>query len=196
MRRAITNRPLMHRTRMHRRQQTGRKKLMALLVTKLRQQTQINRAIKASAGTDKLFNQRRTIMAEHIKDFDSWCLEKKIIDSRDLHFCRTRNLVVFNWHQCRVESDGKHELFERPVLVVRKFNRRLFWGVPLTTSTKARPHIVNLSFRGRRDKVPKERRFVLQQMRSFDALRLNRRMGKLSQSHFDLIKTGLKDIIK
>lgn len=34
------------------------------------------------------------------------------------------------------EEDGKNELFERPVLVLRKFNKELFFGVPLTSRHK------------------------------------------------------------
>ena len=35
-------------------------------------------------------------------------------------------------HNVGVEEDGKGEMFNRPVLVVKGFNKDLFWGVPLS----------------------------------------------------------------
>lgn len=34
------------------------------------------------------------------------------------------------------EEDGKNAHFERPVLVLRKFNRDIFLGLPLTSTRK------------------------------------------------------------
>ncbi len=33
------------------------------------------------------------------------------------------------------EEDGKHDNFERPVLVLKKFNKHVAWVVPLTTQS-------------------------------------------------------------
>ena len=64
------------------------------------------------------------------KDFDSWNTEKKqleefgpdvlIFHEREIWWCS----IGVNLGD---EQDGKNELFERPVLVVRKFNRKLAW---------------------------------------------------------------------
>ena len=35
-----------------------------------------------------------------------------------------------------VEANGKNALFERPVLVFRKFGEHMFWGLPLTSKIK------------------------------------------------------------
>lgn len=32
-----------------------------------------------------------------------------------------------------METDGKHHSFERPVVVIYKFNKEMFWGIPLTS---------------------------------------------------------------
>jgi mRNA interferase MazF len=45
------------------------------------------------------------------------------------------------------EEDGKGTQFSRPVLVVRKFNRRIFWGVPLTTQIKDKLHYHRIYFK-------------------------------------------------
>ena len=36
-----------------------------------------------------------------------------------------------------VETDGKHASFERPALVVKKFNADMFWGLPLTSRERS-----------------------------------------------------------
>ena len=38
------------------------------------------------------------------------------------------------------EQDGVGKNFLRPVLVIKKFNNRLFWGVPLTKKEKNSPY--------------------------------------------------------
>ena len=48
-----------------------------------------------------------------------------------------------------VEEDGKNNLYERPILVVRKFNRRHFMGVPLTTKIKEYPQRHKIYYRNR-----------------------------------------------
>ena len=73
-----------------------------------------------------------------MKDFDSWNIQKKVINTssrsptfkeREIWWCR---LGVNIGH----EQDGKGMQAYRPILVLKKFNRQIFWGVPLTTQIK------------------------------------------------------------
>ena len=75
------------------------------------------------------------------KDFDSWNKEKQETENRKRNynfFYHTRELwwcaVGVN---IGVETDGKNQNFERPVLIVKKFNQDMFWGLPLTSHEKA-----------------------------------------------------------
>jgi mRNA interferase MazF len=70
-----------------------------------------------------------------MKNFDEWNTEKK-----NIHF--SKPCAVFHEKEiwwCAIglnigyEEDGKNELFERPVLVVKKFSKHIAWVVPLTT---------------------------------------------------------------
>lgn len=72
------------------------------------------------------------------KDFDRWNERKKNINA-------SRSVVRFHEREvwwCSIglnigdEEDGKNDLFERPVLILKKFNRNVAWIVPLTT----KPH--------------------------------------------------------
>ena len=74
------------------------------------------------------------------KDFDTWNKEKKVVDKkavnqslffhvREIWWCSTGLNIA-------VEADGKNENFERPMLVIKKFNADMIWVLPLTTKEK------------------------------------------------------------
>lgn len=72
---------------------------------------------------------------EYEKDFDGWHPVKKGLDERTVipTFRRREIWWCSTGINVGVEQDGKNHHYERPVLVVCKFNRRLFWGIPLST---------------------------------------------------------------
>ena len=70
------------------------------------------------------------------------------------------------------EEDGKGSAFERPVLVVRKFNQNFFYGILLSTTQRMGPYYYR--FRDRGDSA------LLSQMRAFDSRRLRNKEGVVS----------------
>ncbi len=69
------------------------------------------------------------------KNFDEWNVEKKqihfskpspIFHEKEIWWCAIGINIGY-------EEDGKNRLFERPVLVVKKFNKHVAWVVPVTT---------------------------------------------------------------
>src|SRR6185369_9821330 len=73
------------------------------------------------------------------KDFDVWNEEKKKISAKagnDFMFCEREIWWCSIGLNIGDEEDGKNEFFERPVLVVRKFNKDIAWVVPMTTVVK------------------------------------------------------------
>ncbi|MEM7147208.1 MAG: type II toxin-antitoxin system PemK/MazF family toxin [Verrucomicrobiota bacterium] len=121
------------------------------------------------------------------KDFDQWNgLKKQLNAEVTLPRFSERDI----WWGCvgvniGHEQDGKNAEFSRPVLVVKKFNRRLFWGVPLTTQIKDNRHYHPFTFKGR------DQCALLTQLRLWDANRLTGRMGHLGLKEFDAIKRNL-----
>lgn len=81
--------------------------------------------------------------------------------------------------------DGKGHSYNRPVLIVRKFNPHFFYGVPLTTQLKDNPYYFPLHFHGQNICA------VLSQARPFDSKRLTDQMGKLSKKQFNRIREAL-----
>lgn len=126
------------------------------------------------------------------KDFDTWNNLKQKLDAlddiplfkeREIWWCCIGNNIGH-------EENGKNEKFNRPVIVIRKFNNRLFWGVPLTTKLKENRHYHIFSF------AEKKQAAMLTQMRLWDANRLTERMGRIRESEFLPIKNNLLAYLK
>ena len=77
---------------------------------------------------------------EYTKDFDNWNNKKKIIDQKEIPLGMFFNEREIWWGSLGLnigyEQDGKNENFERPLLIVRKFNNDIVWVLPLTTIAK------------------------------------------------------------
>lgn len=89
------------------------------------------------------------------------------------------------------EQDGKNILFERPVIIVRKFNRYLFWGVP--TSTKLKPE--NLFYHGFKYR-DNDYSAILSQLRPISTKRLIRRIGVIPKKEYETIQDKAIELIK
>jgi mRNA interferase MazF len=114
------------------------------------------------------------------KDFQRWhALKSRVDTNRAPPFFREQEIW---WCSIGVnvgaEQDGKNELFERPVLIFRKFNRELFFGLPLMSNQKIGKHYHIFPLHGQ------QRTVVLSQLRLFSGKRLTRRIGKLSDQRF------------
>ncbi len=89
-----------------------------------------------------------------------------------------------------VEENGKHALFERPVLVFRKFGEHMFWGLPLTSQIKQ-----NKNFYFTFSLHQKSQTALLGQMRVFSSKRLVRRLGKVSDAQFVALNKAIVRLI-
>lgn len=125
-----------------------------------------------------------------MKDFDSWNTEKKNLENighdklsfheREIWWC-SMGLNLGD------EQDGKNELFERPVLILRKFNKKLAWVLPMSTKEKEGEYYHALEHD---DKIFT---IILSQLRLLSVKRFRRFVRKISPNQFDIIK---KKIIK
>ncbi|MDP3646386.1 MAG: type II toxin-antitoxin system PemK/MazF family toxin [bacterium] len=129
------------------------------------------------------------------KDFDQWSGKKKSLHERrdtDHLYFRERDIW---WCSLGVnvgfEQDGKGESSQRPVLVLRKFNRHVMLVLPLTTRSKPNNKYY-ISFIGP-DGL--ERSAVLSQIRLIDIRRLNEHLFMLDEETFMRIKKATLDVI-
>ena len=126
-----------------------------------------------------------------MKDFDVWNITKKHIHEKEFKgFVHERELW---WCSLGLnigdEEDGKNEQFERPVLILRKFNQRVVLVVPLTTKVKENQYY----FPFVHDKVTFA--VILSQIRLISTSRLTRKIRKVDQDLFEKIKQNIVEII-
>ena len=119
-----------------------------------------------------------------MKDFDKWNNIKKKVEGHTYPFFHEREIfyarlgINIGFEQC-----GKGEDFERPVLILKKFNNSVFWGIPLSTTSKTGKYYYHFEF------FPKKRSVaIIPQMKLIDAKRLDRKIGKMSTDDFLSIK--------
>jgi mRNA interferase MazF len=122
-----------------------------------------------------------------MKNYTNWHICKTLLESenfevrkkpkfseRDIWWCSFGENVGY-------EQDGKHENFERPVLVLKKFSQDMLLGAPLTTSEKDHPLRVPYTIGEIVGSVN------LTQIRTLSVKRLHRRMWKMSEWPFEEI---------
>lgn len=130
-------------------------------------------------------------MSGMFKDFDSWNRRKKLIHSAEFRgFVHEREIW---WCSLGLnigyEQDGKHDNFERPILVLRKFNKHIVLGLPLTTKPKDNPYNFSFVHEGVIFAV------ILSQIRLLSTSRLTRRIRKIDRHLFNKIKQELKNLL-
>lgn len=125
------------------------------------------------------------------KNFDGWNERKKSID-------RSESLADFHEREiwwCSIgvnvgsEQHSQTSDFSRPILVVRKFTRDVFWGIPLTTKTKA------IDFRVRFNLGGVENDLLILQMRVYDRKRLIRKIGVIPKNDFSKLASFIKNLL-
>jgi len=127
------------------------------------------------------------------KDFDRWNGAKKALDEgvRGPH-CHEREIW---WCAIGVnggsEQHSQTEDFSRPIVVVRRFTRDIFWGIPLTTKFKD-----NIPFRIRFTIGGIANDALILQMRAYDRKRLVRQIDVVPKEVFAQITNEIIDAVK
>jgi len=125
------------------------------------------------------------------KDFDKWNNIKKETHTK-------QSLPLFSerevwWCQLGVnigsEEDGKGINYLRPVLIVRKFNKNIFYGLPITSKIKNDMFHIVINSGEIQGSV------ILSQMRLIDAKRLSHLFSKITNNELNDIKKKLKNLI-
>lgn len=126
------------------------------------------------------------------KDFWNWHKKKEQINEieklpffheREVWFCYMGVNVGF-------EQDGSGEEFLRPVIVFKKFNNQIFWGIPLTKAKigkkinkRSKKYYFNFNFAEGVTSTA-----ILSQLKLIDAHRLSRHIRAISEADFIKLK--------
>ena len=126
------------------------------------------------------------------RDFDTWNKIKKDTNSNEKIIKFQQRHIIFLRMGANVgyEQDGKGKEFLRPVLVYRKFNRRVFYGIPLTSKEKHDKFHFQFEY-----KKGKKSFAILSQLRLFDIKRAKYYDGKISKKQFEELHEKLLDLM-
>jgi mRNA interferase MazF len=128
------------------------------------------------------------------KDFTRWHEVKEKVDNLDStnHYFNERDIW---WCYCGVnigmEQDGKGDMFLRPVLVFKKFNRRLCWVLPLSTRVSKGDFFFPLLSESNTIRMA-----IIPQMRMIDIKRLINKIDLISNQEYGYIKEKVIDFIR
>jgi len=128
------------------------------------------------------------------KDFDEWNKIKKITHEKSSeHESFPKEGEVW-WCSVGVnigvETDGKHDSFERPVLIVRVFNKEMLWTVPITSTMKDSSFYYPFLFKN------EDRSLILTQIRAMSTKRLLRQVDVMLDKDFVEVIEALVRLLK
>ena len=126
----------------------------------------------------------------HNKDFKRWNSRKIEINSiTKLPFFKEREIWM-----CSIginvgyEQDGGIG-FMRPIIILKKFNNKVLWSVPVTNINKNNIYHFDFYIVGKRNSA------ILSQLRLIDAKRLDYKIGVLNKEDFYSIKEKIKGLL-
>jgi len=129
---------------------------------------------------------------KYIKKFDEWNKRKKILNERilqDSFFFLEREIW---WTSTGVnignEIDGKNDNFERPILIIKKFDENNFIGIPISTKYHLDNAVHKMFYN-------KESRYILiKQLRHYSSNRLLRLIMRVDEVEFSLIRDKVMNL--
>ncbi len=105
--------------------------------------------------------------------------KRPFFHEREIWFCHLGVNVGF-------EQNGLGDDFLRPIIIFRKFNNEIFWGIPLTKKSKNTKYYFTFSFSKRGENTA-----ILSQIRLIDARRLSYHIGEISEIDFRFLVSAI-----
>lgn len=127
-----------------------------------------------------------------MKKFDEWNEVKKQLNNKNntIHFKEREVYWASVGENVGFEQNGKGADFSRPVLIIKKLNNHLFFGVPLSTQSK------NGSFFFTFELLPNQiSTALLVQVKVYDVKRLDQKIGMINKNDFEKLREKLKTLL-
>jgi len=130
-----------------------------------------------------------------MKRFDEWNEIKKETQkdkaivgfkNRDIFFIKMGENIGF-------EQNGKGDSFVKPIVIVKGFNRDIFFGIPLSTKVKDGKFYHEFKFNKNGKTVTNIA--LLSQMRLYSSKRLLNKIGMMGKNDFEIMKRKFKKLI-
>ena len=125
------------------------------------------------------------------KDFDQWNNLKKVLNEKiNVPFANSREIW---WCSLGInigtEEDGKNELFERPIIILKVLNKNTLRVAPLTSKSKSDEHHFSISYHNRVGSV------ILSQIKTISSKRLSRKLTRLDKEQFEKLMDKIRKVI-
>lgn len=118
------------------------------------------------------------------KDFKKWIILKEKIHERDFKPPFFKEGEIWWSHfgeNVGTEMNGKSDMFSRPVIIYKKYDKFSFLGLPLTSKSREGTWYYRFTFNN------KAQTAVLSQSRVISCKRLKEKIGKTSSNDFEAI---------
>lgn len=121
-----------------------------------------------------------------MKNFNLWNSKKKKINQKNIQKVYFHEREIW-WCGLGLnigfEQDGKGEKFQRPVVVIKKFNQYSFLAIPLTTKNKQGKYYFDVGVIHNKRAIA-----ILSQIKFLDTRRLLKKIGMLEGDIFKALK--------
>lgn len=127
--------------------------------------------------------------------YNNWNEIKKSVENENL-FVGFKDRDIFYMKMGKnigYEQDGKGDNFVRPIVIVKGFNKDIFFGIPLSTKIKEGRYYYKFQFQKKDELITNIA--LLSQMRLFSTKRLLNKIGMMSKEDFTKMKNKFKSLI-
>ncbi len=127
--------------------------------------------------------------------FDEWNeVKKNTHKEKVLVGFKNRDIFYIKMgHNIGFEQNGKGENFIRPVVILKKFNKNMFFGIPLSTQLKE--GVFYYQFEFQKNHTLSKNIALLSQMKLYSSNRLLNKIGVMNKDDFENMKDRLKILI-
>jgi len=127
------------------------------------------------------------------RDFDGWNIYKKDIHKNSQNrFYRPREIRwCFLGVNVGFEENGKGKRYQRPILIIRGFNRQVCWVVPLSTTENINKYLIDIGRVGE-----KRSKAIISHLKLIDTKRLGDKVGVLNKDKFEIVKKSIRDLLQ
>ena len=126
------------------------------------------------------------------KRFNEWNEVKQTLHNKQNKIVIPKEREVY-WASIGInigfEQDGKGDIFSRPVLIVKRYSKNLFFGIPLSTRIKDGSFFFTFLLNGKQSNA------LLVQAKVYDTKRLENRIGMIGKDDFTTLKRKLRELL-
>ncbi len=126
------------------------------------------------------------------KDFNLWNKKKiSLNDIESLPFFHEKEIwFCFLGANVGFEQDGQGDDFLRPIVIIKKFNSEICWGIPLSKTKRRGKYYFDFIFETGTESVA-----ILSQIKLIDARRFAYKIGEISDTDFTNLIKKLKALL-